>query len=279
MEIAKVNITHPEKILYPKLGVNKAEVANYYNFVAPYMLPLIKNRPLSLKHYPEGIDHPGFFHKHASKFYPDYIKRFPFPTSHHGVIEMVGITDAAGLVYLAGQNTIELHTALAKMNNIRKPDQLILDLDPSDDDFEKVRSVALIAKDILDQHDMQCYVKTTGSRGLHLHIPLKPKEEFDVIKKMSLQLAEHIQEQCPDLATVQFRKNKRGNLVFVDYLRNDYSATAIAPYSLRANEHAGIATPISWDEVRNNNKLKAYTYNIKNIQQRLTTIEDPWKDF
>jgi len=279
MEIDKVNISHPEKIMYPSLKITKADIAEYYSFIADWMIPRIKERPLSLKQYPGGIDGTGFFHKHAADFYPSFIKRFEFTTGHHGTFKMVGVKNAKGLVYLAAQNTIEIHMALAKMRKIRCPDQIILDFDPSEEDFSKVREVALIAKEILDQNNMHSFVKTTGSRGLHIHIPLKPKHDYATIKPITKQLAEHIHKQCPDLTTLEFYKKKRGNKIFIDYLRNDYVATAIAPYSLRPNKWAGIATPITWDEVRNDKKLLPYTYNIKNIRARVESVPDPWADF
>lgn len=278
MEIAKVNITHPEKVMYPMAGYTKADIANYYNFIAPLMLPYIKNRALSLLQFPGGIASEGYFHKHSTQYYPDYIKRFVIPTTHHGVIEMNGVINAKGLVYLSGQNTIEFHMSLAKANNLNNPDQIILDFDPSDNDFEKVRAVALIAKDILDAHKLKNYVKTTGSRGLHIHIPLNAKRDFAIIKQTALDLSHYIHEQCPEISTLEFRKNKRADKVFIDYLRNDYSATAIAPYSLRANPKAGIATPITWDEVKNNKTLKADTYNLSTIHTKVKE-HNPWANF
>jgi bifunctional non-homologous end joining protein LigD len=278
MLIEKVEISHPEKIMIPDLNVTKQEIAEYYAFIAENMLPYIKNRALSLKQYPAGISREGFFHKHAAEFYPEYIKRFTFPTPVHGNIEMVGVDSARGLVYLAGQNTIELHMALATMRTVNKPDQIIFDLDPSDNDFSKVRTVALIIKEILDQHKLKSLLKTTGSRGLHIHIPLKPKLEYDEVKPITKQLAAYVQEQCPEIATIEHRKAKRGTRVFIDYLRNDYTATAVAPYSLRANKWGGIATPISWDELKNNNDLTPYKYNIRNIEQRIKTTKNPWLD-
>jgi bifunctional non-homologous end joining protein LigD len=279
MEIAKVTISHPDKIMYSHIGINKAQIAKYYDFIAEYMLPYIKNRPISLKHFPEGVEHSGFYHKHASKFYPDYVQRFTVPTSHHGVIEMVGIDNAQALVYLAGQNTIEFHMGLATVANLKMPDQIILDFDPSDADFNKVRKAALLAKEILDQQNLHCFVKTTGSRGLHLHIPLKANREYTEIKPISKKLAEYIVQQMPDMTTIEHRINKRGDRVFIDYLRNDYSATAIAPYSLRANQWAGIATPISWDEVKNNKKLTPYAYNINNIRDKMRIDANPWDEW
>lgn len=277
MRIATVDITHPEKIMYPKLKVTKQDVAEYYAFIAKLMVPLIKNRPLSLKQYPDNIAHEGYFHKHVAAYYPEYIQRLDFPSNHHGTVVMVGITNAKGLVYLAGQNTIEFHMALATVKKINCPDQIILDLDPSDNDFAKVRKVALITRDILDAQGFQSFVKTSGSRGLHIHIPIQVKADYAQVKASVKQLAEYIQTQCPDLTTTEFRKNKRGNKIFLDYLRNDHSATAIAPYSLRANEWAGIATPISWDEVQNNKKLTPYIYNINNIRERIAATPNPWQ--
>jgi bifunctional non-homologous end joining protein LigD len=279
MEINGVDITHPEKILYPELAVTKQQVAQYYNFIAEFMLPFIKDRPLSLLQFPHGISKEGFFHKHAAKHYPSYIKHFDVPTSHHCTIEMIGITNAKGLVYMATQNTIEIHTGLATIKKIKCPDQIIIDLDPSDNDFEKVRQVALITKQITDNHDLPSYVKTTGSRGLHIHIPLKPKQDFESIKPITKQLAVLIHEAIPELTTIEIRKIKRGNKVFIDYLRNDLSATAVAPYSLRANKWAGIATPITWDEVAKDKKLVAYKYNIKNIDDRVNKTTNPWADW
>lgn len=275
----KLIISHPEKILFPKAKVTKGEVVAYYTFIADRMLPYLKDRPLSLKQYPHGITQEGFFHKHAANFYPSYIQRLMFPSAHQGDIEMIGVKSAEGLAYLAGQNTIEIHTGLATVKNFNKPDQIILDFDPSDNDFEKVRTVTLIAKDILDQNDLTTFVKTTGSRGLHVHIPLKPKQDFHAIKALAKQLSEHIASKCPDLATTEFRKNKRSNKVFIDWLRNDHTATAISVYSLRANEYAGIATPVTWDEVQHDKKLLPYSFTIKNIQQRLNNVADPWQDF
>lgn len=275
MKINNIEITHPEKILYPKAKIDKGAVVEYYGLIAEYMLPYIKNRPLSLKQYPAGINNVGFFHKHAAEFYPKYIQRLPVQTRHHGNIEMVGVSTASGLVYLAGQNTIEYHMGMAKFKSLEKPDQMIIDFDPSDGMFEKVRFLALKTKEILDSQGLESFVKTTGSRGLHVHIPLNAKKDYTVIKPIAKQLAEHLQDLYPDVATVEHRINKRGNKVFIDYLRNDYSSTAIAPFSLRANEWAGIATTLDWDEL-NDTKLCSYTYNIKNIRKRIESVGDPW---
>lgn len=251
MKIAGVEIPHPDKILYPEAKITKLEIATYYNLIAKLMLPHIKERPLTLKQYPHGINQVGFFHKHAPEYFVNEVPIYTIPMHSEGgtKIDMVGVESAHDLVYLAGQNTIEFHMGLSRIGSIEKPDQIILDFDPSDEDFEKVRKVALITKDILDAQKLKSFVKTTGSRGVHIHIPFKPQQKYPEVKKIAKQLAEYINVQCPDLSTVEHRKNKRGNKVFIDYLRNDYAMTAVAPYSLRPNKNAGIATPISWEEL------------------------------
>ena len=274
-----VKITHPDKLLFPEARVTKGMMAVYYAMIAKYMLPHIKNRPLSLKQYPEGITKTGFFHKHAAGFYPESIPVFKIAMhKEHGKIDMVGAATAQDLVYMAGQNAIEFHIPTATVKHISKPDQIILDYDPSDNDFEKVRALAFITRDILTDHKMQSFVKTTGNRGVHVHIPIQANRDYDEVKPIAKELATAITQQAPDLATTELRKNKRGNKVFIDYLRNDYGMTAVAPYSLRANKAAGVATPISWDELKKKS-LQPDSFTIHNIEKRVKNFKDPWSKY
>lgn len=279
MKIDHITITHPDKMLFPKDDITKIEVADYYRRIADYMLPWIKNRPLTLKRYPEGIQESGFFNKHAPDYFPDFIERFTVPMEQNqSEMQMVGAENASDLIYLAGQNTIEFHMALSKMENIKKPDQIIFDFDPSDDDFEKVRTAALQLKQILDQKDIPSFVKTSGSRGVHVHIPIRVDKEFTAVKEKAKKIAEVLHHACPGLTTLEQRKEKRGNKVFIDYLRNEYAMTAIAPYSLRARNGAPLATPIEWDELKDTS-LMPHTYHLKNIFRRLGQKENPWSQF
>lgn len=279
MNIDKVEITHPGKMLFPKARISKKEVAEYYNKIAGFILPWINERPITLKCYPNGIDGDGFFIKHAPDYFPAFIQRVTVPLGKKNTtMEMVRINEAKDLVYLTEQNTIELHMPLAKMADIKKPDQIILDLDPSDDDFEKVRFTAFVLKGILDSLQWPSFVKTTGSRGVHIHIPIKVYYSFHEIKAFAKQIAERLHEECPDKTTIEQRKNKRGNKVFIDYLRNDYGMTAIAPYSLRALENASIATPIDWSELKDK-AIGPQSYHLKNIFYRLAQKNDPWDNF
>ncbi|WP_133131240.1 non-homologous end-joining DNA ligase [Legionella yabuuchiae] len=279
MNIAGVEISHPKKLLYPEHEISKQEVAEYFSKISSYLLPFVKNRPITLKRYPNGIDNDGFFNKHRPDYFPDYVKKLTVPTKEDGSeMNMVGIESEQALVYLAGQDTLELHISLSTMDSIEKPDQIIFDFDPSDNDFEKVRTASKALKTLLDEFNLHSFVKTSGSRGLHVHIPIEPAYKFDVIKQVARNIAKKLHEQCPNITTLEQRKNKRGDNVFIDFLRNDYAMTAIAPYSTRAKHGAPVATPISWDEVAHPS-LTPQTYTIKNIFRRLAQINDPWDNF
>ena len=280
MKTEKIEISHPDKILFPQAELTKADIASYYKRIADYMLPHIKDRPLTLRHYPHGIDESGFFHKHAPDHFPEFVERLDVSMKSKGGenMKMASADEAADLVYFAGQNVIELHMGLARKYDLEIPDQIIFDLDPSDNDFEKVRKTAFALKDILDERDLPSFLKTTGSRGVHIHIPIKPEKKFDEVKKAVRKLAETLHDTCPDLTTLESRKKKRGDKVFIDYLRNDYGMTAIAPYSLRALKGAPIATPIDWEELKDR-ELGPQSYTLENIFRRLPQKADPWKKF
>lgn len=279
MKIENIEISHPDKILFPEADISKADMANYYARIASYLLPTVSKRPLTLRRYPEGIHGEGFYNKHAPDYFPVFIERFSIPMHHKtGKIQMVSANKTEDLVYFAGQNTIEIHMGLSKIDTINKPDQIIFDFDPSDDDFDKVRHAALALKEMLDKFGLRSFVKTTGSRGVHMHLPIEVHHTFSSVKEIAKKLAEKLHEKCPELTTMEHRKNKRGNKVFIDYLRNDYGMTAIAPYSLRAHKDASIATPIDWDELADKS-LGPRSFTLENIFRRLAQKRDPWQDF
>jgi len=193
-------------------------------------------------------------------------------------IDMASADEAADLVYFAGQNVIEIHMGLSSKDHLDKPDQIIFDFDPSDDDFEKVRKSALELKNMLDEMNLPGFVKTSGSRGVHVHIPLKPEQTFAEIKPCAKKLAKMLHDRLPDIATLEQRKDKREDKVFIDILRNEYGQTSISPYSLRAKPGAPIATPIDWQELKDKD-LHPQKYTLANIFRRLSRKKDPWQDF
>ena len=273
-------ISHPDKILFPGENITKEDVARYYKEIAPYMVPLIKNHPLTLRNFPQGIDRQGFFQKRTPDYFPNFIQRVEVPlrTQKDEVIQMVMADKPKDLVYFASQNVIEIHMGLSHIKALEKTDQIIFDLDLSKDDFEKVREVAFIIKELLEEEGLSSFVKTTGSKGVHIHVPVHDLQIFTKAKEFAKKIAEKAQKKHPEIITLEHRKDKRGEKVFLDYLRNDYGMTAIAPYSLRALKNAPVATPISWNELKDK-VLGPQTYTMRNIGAYLKAHKNPWKNF
>ncbi|MCB1669635.1 MAG: non-homologous end-joining DNA ligase [Pseudomonadales bacterium] len=272
-------VTHPDKILFPYNRYTKREVVEYYWKIAAYMLPFLNRRPLTLKIYPDGIDREGFIQKHVPDHYPDSIPRLQVPSRESGeLIRMVAVKNPLGLAWLANQNVLEFHAPLSLARDLEQPDQMIFDLDPSDNDFEKVRELAFALQSLLAERELPAFIKTTGSRGVHIHVPLRHGTDFHQLKEASRGLAESLVGRCPELATLEQRKSARGDRVYIDYLRNEYAMTAIAPYSLRALEGAPVATPIDWEELGSHN-TRPRRWHLKNILRRLGARDDPWQDF
>ena len=275
-----IEISHPDKVLFPDAGVTKRDLADYYARIAPRLLPYAKGRPLTLRVFPEGIEEAGFFNKNAPEHFPAFITRLRVPTRESGreATLMASADEAADLVFFAGQNAIELHAALSTQADLEKPDQVIFDFDPSDGDFDKVRKVALTFNALLEERELPGFWKTTGSSGLHAHLPLRPEREFAKVKAWATTLARRLHDELPEDTTLEQRKDKRGDKVFIDVLRNDYGQTAVLPYSVRARQGAPVAMPLRADELENAD-LTPDRYTLKNAFQRLGQVEDPWQSF
>ena len=266
MELANVEISHPDKIIFPKKQITKGQMAEYYDRIADYMLAHLKDRPLTLQRFPSGIDDSGFYQKNASDYFPDYIKTVKIETED-GVNTQIICNDKKTLMYLVNQGTVVFHTWLSRKDKLRQPDRVVFDLDPSEDNFEKIKEAAKVVRSYLRKHKKEPELMTTGKSGLHLYYSIRRGKDFDEIKKEARKVAEEVTKLRPDLLTTQLRKDQRQGKIFVDYLRNAYAQTAVCPYSLRANEEAGIATPLEWDEL---SKLESASfYNIDNIFRRL----------
>jgi bifunctional non-homologous end joining protein LigD len=270
----KVEISRPDKVLFPEAGITKFDLARYWAKIAEVALPHVRDRPLTMRRFPNGIGSGGFFHKHIPEHFPEWIDRVELP-KEGGTVTHVLANDAATLVFLADQACLELHLALAKAGAPRYPDRMIFDLDPSDEDFGKVQEVARAVKTALDARGLESFVKTTGSRGLHVVLPLDGSAEVDRLRPFARGLAAEVAEKHPKLATVEQRKDKRGDRVLVDTFRTAYGQTAIAPYSTRARPGAPVATPLRWDEAFSS-ELTPDRYTIASIFRRLGQLEDPW---
>ncbi len=278
-----VSLTNTNKILFPKSKITKGELIDYYAAIAPIMVPYMKDRAVTMVRFPNGIDEKGFYQKNMPDYFPDWIKGKKIKKSEGGVVNHVVCNNAATLVYLANQACITPHLWLSKIDKLRYPDKLIFDIDPpppsknfTSKDFTLVRHIALRLKDILEAIDLVPFVKTTGSKGLHVVVPIKRTADFKTVRAFAVQISQILVDDDPKHLTLELRKEKRRGRVFLDTLRNAYAQTAVAPYAVRPKEKAPIATPISWDEVKDA-KLVSQRYTIKNIFAYLDKHGDIWQ--
>lgn len=273
-----INVSHPDKIYFPENGITKGDLVDYYDKIAPVMVPYMKDRPLTMHRFPDGIHGEAFYQKDASTYFPDWIKIKPIKKKEGGITHYVVCNNRATVVYLATQACITPHLWLSKIDKIEYPDRMIFDLDPPDNNFSLARFTALELRDLLAKLKVTSFVLTTGSKGLHVVVPLKRTATNDEVKSFAQELALILVKRNPDQLTLEMNKKFRVNRLFIDTLRNSYGATAVAPYAVRAKPGAPIATPLAWSELADR-KLTSQTYTMRNIFDRLKKIEDPWRDF
>lgn len=271
-----IEIGNADKPLFPDDGITKLDLADYYARVGEIAIDHYRDRALTMHRFPDGIDEDGFFQKAIGDHFPDWIARATLPKSD-GEVTYVVADSPATLVYLADQGCITPHLALARTDRPKHPDRMIFDLDPSDDDFAKVQDTARHLHRALDELDLPSFVQTTGSRGLHIVVPLDRAAGFDTVREFTHALCRDLAETHPKLMTVEHRKNKRGDRVFLDDLRNAYGQTAVGPYAVRAKPGAPVATPLHWNEAGDGD-LDPQKYRIDNLFRRLAQTDDPWAD-
>jgi bifunctional non-homologous end joining protein LigD len=272
-----IPISNRDKVLFPQDGTTKGDLIDYYVAIAPMMLPYTRARPLTLERYPDGIDRGRVFQKNISKYFPDWIPRETVGKKG-GAVTHVLANDQATLAYLANQACVTHHVWLSTLRAPDRPDQLIFDLDPSTEDFHEVREVALGLRRVLEGLDLTPFVKTSGSRGLHIVVPLRPTHDFGAVYEFATAIAAQMIEADPKRLTTEFHKAKRGNKIYFDIGRNAYAQTAVAPYTVRARPGAPVAAPVTWDEVEDR-KLKPTAFSMRDVLKRVEEIQDPWKGF
>ena len=264
-----IELSNAEKVLFPGDGITKGDLAGYYRGVAGLMLPLLRDRPVSMTRFPDGITRQAIVQKNVPAYFPDWITRARI-RKEGGSLQQVVIDKPATLVYLAGQACIELHAFLSRLDRIREPDQLIFDLDPPDDHrFDDVRACALRLRELLSAElGLPAFVKTTGGKGLHVHVPLNPSEDFDAVRDFARRVAEVLATRNPGLVTTEQRKDRRGPRIYADIMRNAYAQLAVAPYSVRGRPGAPVATPLSWDEVEDEG-LSPRQFTLRTVPERI----------
>ncbi len=270
-----IQITRPEKVLFPEDGIDKRQLAEYYERIASTMLPHLRGRPVTMERYPDGIEGKRFIQKKAARYFPNWIKTASME-KEGGTVRHVVCDDAATLVYLANQAAITPHVWLSRIDQPHHPDQMIFDLDPPDGDFRAVCRAALQLRELLEREGLQVFLKTTGSRGLHVLVPLDRRADFDHVRSFARRIAGKLVETDPQHLTTDVRKSKRGGRIFVDTARNAYAQTAAPPYAVRARPGAPVAAPIEWNELENP-RLRPDEYTIRNIFERLRRRGDAWE--
>lgn len=261
-----VTVTHGDRVVYPADGWTKADVVAHYGRVADAMLPHLTERPLTLVRHRSNIDDKGFFQKNTPEYFPAFIGRIPVAKSD-GVSQHASVDSREGLEYLANQGAIELHIALAVAPALDHPDRLVIDLDPPTDDPAQVRAAARQVRALLDELGVPSVPVASGGKGYHVYVPLAPTADAHATGRAALILANALAHRCPDAMTIETLKKNRKGRVYVDWLRNLWSATVVAPYSLRARARAPVAVPIAWDEL---DEVAPGQYTIATIESRLT---------
>jgi bifunctional non-homologous end joining protein LigD len=270
-------ITHPEKILFPADGITKGELASYYEAVAPVMLPHLRRRPITMERFHRGIGAPGFFQKDVVKGFPEWLKRVEVP-KHGGTVHHPIANDLRSLLWLANQNSITIHVWPSRMPNLYNPDICIFDLDPStEDDLDTLCAAALQLRDLLVELGVRSWIKTSGSKGFHIAVPLNGKSDFGEVARFAHTVGRVLVSRNPHKLTQEFHKVDRGGRILVDTGRNGYSATYAATYTVRAKPGAPVSAPCTWGEVERG-QVGPRTFTLRTMPERLAAAGDLWAD-
>ncbi|MEU5952874.1 non-homologous end-joining DNA ligase [Streptomyces sp. NPDC047525] len=286
-----VQLHRPDKVLFPadgtagrttdgsaghtQAGYTKGDLADYYRAVAPFMLPHLRGRPLMLERHPDGVDGPRFMQKDTPGHYPDWITRAEV-AKEGGTVTHTVCDDTATLLYLADQACLTLHRWTSRVGGtggVTHPDRLVFDLDPAKDDFGPVRDAARLLGELLDHVGLPSALMTTGSRGLHVIVPLNGRHDFDDVRAFAKDVAETLAQAHPEQLTTAARKKDRGDRLYLDVQRNAYAQTVVAPFSVRARPGAPVAVPVAWEAV-DDPALGARRWTIEGAVEQART--DPW---
>jgi bifunctional non-homologous end joining protein LigD len=270
-------ITHPEKVLFPDDGITKGDVAAYYETMAPVILPHLRGRPLTMERYPAGIGAKGFWQKDVSKGFPSWLQRVEV-AKKDGVVHHPVVTDTASLLWVTNQNTITQHVWTSRLPDLNYPDLCVFDLDPSSDDAaDEVRAAALGLRDLLAKIGLPSWVKTTGSKGFHIVVPLDGKTSMAAAAGFADAVGTLFVRLAPDQLTQEFAKADRRGRIYVDTGRNGYSATFAAPYTIRPKRGAPISAPCTWEEVERGTASPG-SFTLRDMPDRIAAVGDIWAD-
>lgn len=266
----KVVLTHPDKIFWPKEKYTKQDLMTYYQSVASFILPFLKNRPMVLRRFPNGIEGQSFIQKNTTMMHlPDWIQVVEIEHSEKNLTYFL-IQDKASLEYVVNLGTIEFHPFHSKVDNLDYPDYFILDMDPESVPFNAVIETAKIIHELFDDWEIPHYCKTSGGRGLHIYIPLHAKYTIDQVSKFGQIIGALIHEQIPKLTSLERNPSKRQKKIYLDVLQNRAKQTIVAPYSVRGRPQAPVSTPLHWEELKKG--LKPQDFTIETMIPRLNEV-------
>jgi bifunctional non-homologous end joining protein LigD len=280
VEDRAVELSNLEKVLFPRDGLTKGDLVDYYERIGPVMLRQLAGRFVSMHRWPDGLDGEDFYQKSVPDYFPDWIHTGRAEKLQGSVIQVV-VDDTATLVYLAQQACVTPHMWLSRASTPRRPDRVVFDFDPSgpwEDSFGDVRWAVRRLRDLLSELGVEAAVMLSGSRGLHVHVAVDGSADFGEAKALSRRVARILAGRYPERLTVEQRKRERKGRIFIDYLRNDYAQTTVAPYAVRALPGAPVAAPIEWSELSRPG-MGPRRYTMQSLFRRLGARDDPWTDF
>jgi len=273
-------ITHPEKVLFPASGagdaITKGQLAEYYEQIAPLMLPHLRARPVTMERYPAGIDQKGFIQKSVTKGFPEWLERVTVPKKD-GTVHHVLVNDIRSLLWVVNQNTITPHVWVSRAPRLHHPDVCVFDLDPMEENPATLRDAALRLRDLLAEIGLPSWIKTSGSKGYHIVVPLEGTSRIGDVARFAHAAGTLLVTRDPDHLTQEFSKKDRGRRILVDTGRNGYSATFAAAYAVRARPGAPVSAPCTWEEIERGT-VAPTTFTIRNMAARVAKVKDLWEE-
>jgi bifunctional non-homologous end joining protein LigD len=267
-------LTHLDKVYWPEDKLTKGDLIEYYIRIAPFILPHLKNRPIVLHRFPDGINGEGFFQKEVNFTPPKWLKTHPV-VHEDKTIDYLFINDLRSLLYAVNLGSIDLHPFLSRYQSLEFPDYCVIDLDPENLPYDITVQVALAVHDLLDELGVNHYCKTSGARGMHVYIPFHAKYSHEQSRNFAEIIALKVNQRLPEITSLERNPSNRQQKVYLDYLQNRTRQTMCAPYCVRPRPHAPVSTPLHWDEVKKG--LDPADFTIKTIPARLDQLGDIFK--
>jgi len=271
--LTRVRLTRLDKVLYPAVHVTKAEVLTYYIRLAPFILPFLRDRPVTMHRFPEGVENEGFFEKDAPRGTPGYVEIFQrYSETADRDVHFVLCNNLDTLIWMANLASLEIHATLSTTAAYESPDLLLFDIDPEPPlGFDDVIEVALVVREKLEARGLKPYIKTSGKKGVHIVVPIVTSSRFSTVRDFAHGIGKEIARDTPRVVS-EFPRSQEPGTIFIDYLQNAHGKTMAAPYSLRPTPSATVSTPLRWEELRHG--VRPEDFNIKTV---LSRHEDPWR--